>query len=264
MLPDILAAKRTYVTERKKSVSLEQLEAQIVRTPYPRGFQQALQKTESEGRAALITEIKKASPSRGLIRPDFSPAIIAKAYQEAGATCLSVLTDTPYFQGKDEDLMEARSAVPLPILRKDFMVDPYQVAEARAMGADCILLIMAAVDIPLARELEAAAALYGLDVLIEVHDEAELEDALSYLASQLIGVNNRNLSTLEIDLNTAPRLAQRIPSTCTVVCESGIKTAADIQFMRQRNINCFLIGESLLLEEDIGAATRALLKEETA
>lgn len=257
-LREICGVKHTHVEKCKAAMPLEVLQKAIgLQTP-PRGFLKALQTRIAAGGIGLIAEIKKASPSKGLIREDFQPDELARAYAEGGASCLSVLTDTPYFQGKDEYLMEARHAVTLPVLRKDFMLDSYQVFEARALGADCILLIMAALRDDEAKMLEAEAMALGMDVLIEVHDEAEMERALR-LDSKLLGINNRSLKTLEVDLATSEALCRMVPEGYTLICESGIKTHDDITRMRASGMHGFLVGESLMLQSDVAAATRVLL-----
>ena len=252
-LARIVAEKREHVARMKRE--RPHIGAAAAAGGEPRGFAAALAGREGYG---LVAEIKKASPSKGLIRADFDPAALARAYLDGGATCLSVLTDTPYFQGEDRYLAEARNAAPLPVLRKDFMVDPWQVAEARALGADCILIILAAVDDALAGELEAAAFELGMDALVEVHDEAELERALC-LSSPLIGINNRNLKTLEVDLATAERLAPAVPGDRVVIGESGLAVTADLERLARVGVTRFLVGESLMRQPDVVAATRALL-----
>ena len=256
-LAEICAVKLEHVARCKARRPLAEIEAALPGEP-PRGFIRALRSQAAAGRPGLIAEIKRASPSKGLIRADFDPATLARAYAAGGAACLSVLTDTPFFQGDDAHLAEARTAADLPAIRKDFMLDPYQVAEARMLGADAILLIVAALGDAQAAELEAAAESFGLDVLIEVHDEAELERALR-LRSPLVGVNNRNLKTFEVDLANTERLARLAPPGRLLVCESGIGTHADVARMQAAGVHCFLVGESLMRQADVTAATAGLL-----
>jgi indole-3-glycerol phosphate synthase len=252
---------RAEVASRKSQTTIEALRQAIgTRGQAPRGFGQALKTATVHGRFGLIAEIKKASPSGGLIRPDFDPAELAHAYQAGGATCLSVLTDARWFQGHADHLKAARAAVELPVLRKDFILDPWQVYESRAMGADCILLIMAALTDTQARELEALARGLDLDVLVEVHNQRELERALG-LETQLIGINNRDLKTLQTDLATTEALAPLVPPDRFLVAESGIRTTGDLRRLSAVGPQCFLVGESLMRHADVAAATRALLGE---
>ncbi|MEX2450027.1 MAG: indole-3-glycerol phosphate synthase TrpC [Rhodospirillales bacterium] len=260
VLEKICADKRIHVAECRSRRHFGPVAAGAKAAPPPRGFIESLERAGGHGRYGLIAEIKKASPSKGVIREDFDPVALARAYEHGGATCLSVLTDMPYFQGADEDLTAARAATGLPVLRKDFMIDPYQIVESRSLGADCVLLILAALDDVLIGELESAAEEYGMDVLLEVHNEAELERALA-CRGRLIGINNRDLKTLAVDLATTERLAPMVPPDRLVVCESGLSTPADLARMAKIGVRCFLIGESLMRENDITAATRALLAD---
>ncbi|MAU42019.1 MAG: indole-3-glycerol-phosphate synthase [Kordiimonas sp.] len=258
-LEKICSDKRDHVANCKRQTPLSTLEQQVNSATPPRGFYNALKNALAEKRYGLICEIKKASPSKGLIREDFNPPVLAKAYEDGGATCLSVLTDVSYFQGRDDFLISARNAVSLPCLRKDFMIDTYQVTEARALGADCILIIMAALEDSLAQELEDAAFHYGMDVLIEVHNADELERAHK-LKSPMIGINNRNLKTFETTLQTTIDLTPHVEKNRMVIGESGLFTPEDLALLKTAGVNSFLIGESLMRQDNVSAATRHLLE----
>jgi indole-3-glycerol phosphate synthase len=254
-LQEICAHKREEVAARKRATGQAELNASILEQSPPRGFRRALDSAPGYG---LIAEIKKASPSKGLIRADFDPPAHARAYEAGGAACLSVLTDERYFQGADDYLVAARAACTLPVLRKDFMVDPWQVAEARALGADAILIIVAALSDTQMAEIEAAAIEHGIDALIEVHDADELDRALR-LQSPLIGVNNRDLRDFSVDFARTYELVGRAPPDCTFVAESGLTTKADLDAMAEHGVRCFLVGEALMRQADVESATKVLL-----
>jgi indole-3-glycerol phosphate synthase len=256
-LVEICETKRAHVAERKLAVSFSELDARARAQSAPRGFRAALDRKAATG-YGLIAEIKKASPSKGLIRADFDPPAHARAYEAGGAACLSILTDVPYFQGSNEYLVAARAACTLPCLRKDFMIDPWQVTEARALGADAILIIAAALSDDQMAEIEAAAIAYGMDVLVEVHDASELQRALA-LQSRLIGVNNRDLRDFSVDFARTYELVGQAPAGCTFVAESGLGTKADLDAMAAHGVRCFLVGEALMRQDDVEAATRQLL-----
>jgi len=257
ILAKICATTREEVARRKAVHPTSELLARASARTQPRGFKAALDAAALTG-YGLIAEVKKASPSKGLIRKDFDPAAHAKAYAAGGATCLSVLTDAPYFQGHNDYLVAARAACPLPVLRKDFMVDPWQIVEARGIGADAILIILACTDDGLAGELEATACELGMDVLVETHNAHELDRALK-LTSRLIGVNNRNLKTFEVDFKPTYELVDKAPKGCTFVAESGLTSHSDLAAMADHGVRCFLVGESLMRQDDVEAATKALL-----
>lgn len=255
VLKKILARKAEEIAERKAKVSLEQLKLAIQGASAPRGFAKALQEKIAAGESAVIAEIKKASPSKGVIREDFDPVSIAQSYELGGAACLSILTDVDFFQGADQYLIDARAACKLPVIRKDFIVDEYQLYEARAMGADCVLLIVSALQVSELEALHAKALELGLDVLVEVHDQRELEVALA-VDNPMIGINNRNLHTFEVSLDNTFELLEQIPENRIVITESGIHSATDVQRMKNNNVHAFLVGEAFMRNENPGQALK--------
>ncbi len=265
ILQKICDDKRAWVANCKSKAPLVDLEARVSTAESPRGFATAMKVDATLFGTSIITEIKKASPSKGLIRKDFSPELLAKSYQAGGASCLSVLTDIPYFQGHDDYLEQAKTACTLPVLRKDFMIDPYQIVESRALGADAILIIMAALTTHQAQELEQVAHALGMDSLVEVHSEQELEDAVTHLNPSLLGINNRNLKTMEIDLAVTERLVTTLPTSHhhTLICESGIYEHADIMRMHKSNVHSFLVGESLMRQDNVEEALINLLQRDS-
>ncbi len=258
VLARICADKRKDLAARQEARPLAVVEAKAAQADPPRGFAKALREAAARDGYGLICEIKKASPSKGLIRKDFNPPALAQAYAAGGASCLSVLTDEPYFQGEDRFLKEARAACELPVLRKDFMLEPYQILESRALGADCVLLIMAALTDAVAKALAELAGALGMDVLVEVHDGEELRRALS-MDAELLGINNRNLKTLDVTLATTRELAPLVPSDCFLIAESGLRDRGDLEGLQAIGARAFLIGESLMRQDDVTAAARALL-----
>jgi len=262
ILKTICDDKCEWVAECKAKTPLSVIEERAKKADAPRGFASRLTTDATTFGTSIITEIKKASPSKGLIREDFSPAILAKSYEAGGSSCLSVLTDIPYFQGHDDYLIQAKAACSLPVLRKDFMVDSYQIAESRALGADAILIIMTALSVEQAVELEQMAHSLGMDSLVEVHDEQELDDAITHLTPSLLGINNRNLKTMEIDLAVTERLVSTLPvdHNYSLVCESGIYAHADITRMHKSNVHSFLVGESLMRQDNVEDALKNLLR----
>jgi len=259
ILSKICSDKREYIARNKKLVPFAEIEKRAFEAPQLRGFADRLEMEVARGGTGLIAEIKKASPSKGLIRKDFAPAALARAYARGGATCLSVLTDIPYFQGQDNHLTAARMATDLPVLRKDFTLDPYQVYESRAIGADCILLIIAALEDAVAKELATLAGDLGMDVLIEVHNEEELRRACD-IDSRLLGINNRNLKTLEVDIAISEELAVLAPDDRILIAESGLNSRADLYRMAAVGAHCVLVGESLMRQDDVATATHVLLE----